>query len=390
MVCKSRHFLITLFMMAGWIPIASAQTFTDETFATGPQPTGIVSGDFNHDGLSDLAVTDSQSNQITILLGTGAGQFAITNNYATGTAPGQIVTADFNGDGNLDLATINSDQTLTLLLGNGDGAFSPGPAFTFNGVPVAIASADFDGDGIPDLATVVCSTRLPSSDCSLLINHNNGGATFTTLQTIALPGQVFFPGGLLTDDFNLDGRPDLAAASGASVLIFTDSSSGSFQLSSTVSPPNSGGIVSFASGRLNRDAAPDLVVLAFDTENVPMPPETVFSFLNRQSGRFFQLRSQISAGIVAANVYLGDITGDGLDDLILVGENFRDAGLSFAQGRGNGKFGAMVRVNSEIIGSPSGAILRDFNGDGRIDIAVTSTSELVPGTNLTHVLLNMP
>jgi hypothetical protein len=93
-------------------------------------PTGIIggvgatSGDFNADGLRDLAVANPASNDISIFLGDGVGGFVFAGLYAIGTDPVAIVTADFDGDGDLDLATANdAGGSVTVLSGDGAGGF---------------------------------------------------------------------------------------------------------------------------------------------------------------------------------------------------------------------------------------------------------------------------
>jgi hypothetical protein len=61
---------------------------------------------------------------VAVLLGNGDGTFPNHVDYATGTGPGLPATGDFNNDGILDLAIANEfDKTISILLGNGNGTF---------------------------------------------------------------------------------------------------------------------------------------------------------------------------------------------------------------------------------------------------------------------------
>lgn len=121
--------------------------------ALGQSLSAIVTGDFNGDGKLDVAVTDSATNAVIILLGNGDGTFRAPTTILVGTQPMAIVAADFNNDGKLDLAVANfGDGTVTLLLGNGDGTFTASAPIAVGKGPYGIVAADFNGDGKLDLA----------------------------------------------------------------------------------------------------------------------------------------------------------------------------------------------------------------------------------------------
>jgi len=80
-------------------------------------PQAAAVGDFNGDGNQDLAIANSTSNTISVLLGKGDGTFSPRWITQTGTAPQGIAVGDFNGDGHLDIAVTNSDSnTVSIFL----------------------------------------------------------------------------------------------------------------------------------------------------------------------------------------------------------------------------------------------------------------------------------
>ena len=80
----------------------------------------VATGDFNEDGLRDLAALGQSANQIRVLLGTGGGFFAAPIVLGTGAVPSSVGVADFNADGNDDLVTaLISPNDLQFFLGDG-------------------------------------------------------------------------------------------------------------------------------------------------------------------------------------------------------------------------------------------------------------------------------
>src|SRR5262249_20769798 len=86
------------------------------------RPISIAVGDFNGDGVQDLAVANNGSNDVSVLLGNGDATFQGARNFAAGRLPSSVAVGHFNGDGRQDLVVANSGSNdVSVLLGNGDG-----------------------------------------------------------------------------------------------------------------------------------------------------------------------------------------------------------------------------------------------------------------------------
>jgi hypothetical protein len=276
-------------------------------FLAGSNPWGVAVGDFNGDGIPDLAVANSAgfggASGVSVLLGNGDGTFQSPRLFRAGSLSTSVTVADFNGDGLLDLAVTNDGSNfLSVLLGNGDGTFQPARNFTIGGEALSAAVGDFNGDGIPDLAVA----RTHGSYVSVLLGYGDGSFQ---------PARAFFAGSNPQDvavgDFNGDGIPDLAVANylsdGVSVLL--GNGDGTFQPARTVT---TGAGASVAVADFNGDGIADLAVANFFSDSVRV-------LLGNGDGTFLAPRN-FPAGQSPRYMAVGDFNGDGSPDLAVANE----------------------------------------------------------------------
>jgi Flp pilus assembly secretin CpaC len=231
----------------------------------------IVSAVLTTSGFHDLLVTDPVANTVEVLLSNGDDTFkqATGSPIAVGHEPSSIVVGDFNGDGNQDFAVTNfTDNTLSLFLGNGDGTFKPatGSPFAMPAAatgPIAMTSADFNSDGNLDLAIVNQTTN------NVTIILGNGNATFN-LATGSPFAVGKLPVAIATGDLNNDSHPDLVVVnqSDGTVSVLLGNGDGTFT-AATNSPlatgqsPTAVTITDF-----NGDGNPDFAVTDPQTDSV--------------------------------------------------------------------------------------------------------------------------
>src|SRR5439155_1077953 len=95
------------------------------TVAAGTNPVSVAVGDFNGDGAVDLAVTNvgldfnNEVGDVAVRLGNRNGTFQAAWNFGAGVGASSVAVSDFNGDGKPDLAVGNTaSRTVSVLINN--------------------------------------------------------------------------------------------------------------------------------------------------------------------------------------------------------------------------------------------------------------------------------
>ncbi len=327
--------------------------------------------DFNGDGEADLGITKANSNDVTILLGNGAGGFAPAagSPIKTGELPGPLAPGDFNRDGKADVAVANDRSgDMTILLGDGTGGFTPAPGspLKVGGAPGEFAIADLNGDGKSDFAVT-----LFERGWRLAILLGDGAGRFA-----AVPGppRVLAGGSgwqsIAVGDFDGDATPDLAIANSEAraISILLGNGSGGFGPAKAV--PTRSYASYFAVADLNGDRKLDLAsVSGYNARH----SSNVTILLGTGTGEFRAApRSPIVVpgyphnGIVAA-----DFSGDGKPDLAFSNELSEDVAVLLGNGAGRFRqatfspFGTQAR--SFVVGAA------DLNADTKPDLLTLSS-----------------
>lgn len=374
------HFFLTLVLLV--MPaLANAQSnmfTTIPTIAVGTNPLAVAVGDFNGDGILDLAVANSGSNSVSILIGNGDGSYWLAANFNVGAYPAAIATGDFNHDGHLDLAVVNSNPnkngvggSVSVMFGRGNGDFAqPFGVYSVGYVPTALAVGDFDGDGNPDIAVVVSNPNpyLNPGYISLLMGKPDG--TFQAGNNYAAGiGST----SIAVGDFNGDGKLDLAVGAAingdifnpqSNVTILTNNGSGGFSVASSFNVGPLGTIpISIAAADFNNDGRLDLAIAVDFSSNLLIAQ-------GAGDGSF----TPITAPTVGTDpfwVTAADLDGDGTMDLVVA--NHGDSTFSILKGNADETFSMLATY--PVGAGPANVAVSDFNGDGKPDVVVVNNAE---------------
>jgi FG-GAP-like repeat len=341
----------------------------------GKGPGSVEVADLDNDKLPDLVVTNEQDSSVTILLGKGKTQFEEVKGspFPAGHAVNDVAIGDFNKDGNPDLAFANHERKyITVLWGNGHGHFAaaPGSPFPVEVVPHThgIATADFNNDGRLDLVT----DSWGNDQIEILFGDSLHG--FKT------PG-IFFKVGkhpyqrVRAADVNNDGNTDIITTNleGDNATILLGNGKGNFREAAGSPFPCGNSPFGFAIGDVNADGKPDLAIInspASTSDRAGRNGLTVL--LGDGTGKFTMMKgSPYEAGQIPNRVAIGDVNGDGVNDIVTSDNNSNKIYLFLMS-----KNGSVLSGSSIIVGNhPKGLCIADIDHNGKGDIIVCNNQD---------------
>lgn len=330
---------------------------TRADYAAGSNPLGMALGDFDRDGVLDVAgMTGANGGAIGVLRGLSAGSFG---NLSPKTDYGNVGVltsgndgADVDGDGDADfvmVGTISGSPFAGTLSGNGTGGFLGGSVAPITGVdPRSCVLADLNRDGRLDL---VVGNANSANVYVMLGSFSTFGPPLA--RAVTLPPHLIAVG-----DLNRDAILDLITANpGAQdISILLGDGTGNFGAPATL--PSVGTVTGIAIGDMNRDGLPDIVATGGGTG--------VIRLHLQQSGGVFSMDGQVTIGANPISPLFGDFNRDGWLDAA-VGSSGGGGRVSIVFGDGTGRFTGS-KVDYPLPSPPTQLRAADMNGDGALDL----------------------
>lgn len=190
---------------------------TKVDFGSGTSPRGVEIGDIDGDGLADVIVTNQNGRSISVLRNTTVNEsisFATKVDLTNlGLSPQASVLGDFNNDGIVDIATSAKGDNKVIIIPNqssvGSLSFGGLASLTTASAPQNISAADFNQDGLIDII-------VPNKDSSTISVFLNDNETAGTIKFAAKfdknTGTGSKPFNVAVGDINGDGKVDAIAA----------------------------------------------------------------------------------------------------------------------------------------------------------------------------------
>ncbi|CAF0834378.1 unnamed protein product [Rotaria sp. Silwood1] len=324
----------------------------------------IATADFNRDNRLDIIVANAGTDNVGVFFGYGDGTFTKQMTLSTdiGSSPHSIMIADFNKDSFLDMAVANSNtNNVGVFLGYGNGTFNSMKKYPtgYGSTPQFIIAGDFNNDNQTDV--VVANNG--SNNVGVLLNNRlidfQSPVTYST-------GNYSRPISAYLGDFNNDNHLDIVVTNywTHNVGIFLGFNNGTFASQITFLKGNWSYPRSVAVGDFNNDKNVDIVVANSGTDNIAV--------LLGLGNALFANEVIFGTGIGSQPrfVAVGDINNDKNMDIVVANYGANNVGIFF--GFGNGTFANQIIFETGNGSNPICIALGDFNNDNHLDIAVAN------------------
>lgn len=361
--CFRRSRALAVAWAVAFAAAAQAQTAVEYRvppgFPVGGTPSDVVAHDFDGDGTLDLAVANINVGTLSVLLGSGDGDFFPLDDTFVSAAPTQIAVAKFDGDEELDLIVTETESDYVHFLhGNGDGTFAAPTEINVGHDPAAISVVDMNEDGPLDL--VIGLAAEGAGRVNVLLGAGDGTFSLDEEERGRRLSASCY--GVGVGDFDGDDNLDVVGltADGTISSLIGD---GTGALARPTLIPAS-------------DLPLRLTVFDFDGDG-PLDlltadgGQNAVSMWRGDGTGLFAKQASFTTGAGPTSVQLADFDGDGRKDAFT--SDTAGGTISVLRGLPDGSFAPARHFSAPL--RPFAAVSGDFDGDDRLDIVAVATSD---------------
>ena len=334
----------------------------------GKSPGALALADLNGDSNLDIVAASEEDDAVSVLLGDGSGRFvqASGSPFGAGNSPNDLAVARIDRDTHLDLAVANHESDrLTILLGDGRGGFRESAGspvqVTVRPHPHGIAAADFDDDGHVDLVTDGWERD------EVEVVSGDGRGAFLRHATFRVGRHPYQR--VRAWDIDDDGHADIVTANlrGASVTVLNGNGRGGFREMPGSPYACAPFPTAVAMGDFDGNGRSDLAVTNSPSNSAGQGADGLSVLLADPKGGFRSMSgTPAPTGAAPTQLAVGDIDGDGRDDMVV--SNMNSDTVAIAKLRQDGSIAVTGRIS--VGRRPKGIAVGDLNNDGKPDIAV--------------------
>lgn len=348
-----------------WQPVLEDARFELRTVATGSRMYALALGDFDHDGRTDLAFTNSVDG-LSIRYQDRRGEFERSRRLDIGepaTYGSTIEATDLNGDGRTDLVVLTK-LALLVYLQTDDGVLGEAVAHRLPGDCYGLNTVDVDGDGVADL-----SYQVSGDDDSIRVRPGVGSGAFgpeLTYRTGSTRGLA---------------RPIPAASGGGSDFVRIQNNTGQLERLTLFSEDREHTAIGDARPRVFAYPSDGKAAAAATLADLDRNGLLDLAVADPRDARIWVIR-QTRSGIFAAAEASPSLSGirsliavdrddDGRDELVMASPKEQTLAWTSVTEDGELELPSVIAVE----GRPGAVAAADFDGDGRVDLVYASTDK---------------